>query len=70
MVELRDFLNKNIGKRVVLVTSSGIFSGEVVSTTTNVVELGTVIQGLSVGAAALNMLTIVLASITAWGTLH
>jgi hypothetical protein len=67
MIELRDFLNKNVGKRVVLVTSSGIFSGEVASTTTNLVELVTVIQGLSVGAAALSKLTIELASITAWG---
>jgi len=67
MVELLDFLNKNVGKRVVLVTSSGIFSGEVASITPKVVELGTVIQGLSVGAAALSKLTIELASITAWG---
>jgi len=67
MVELLDFLNKNVGKRVVLVTSSGIFSGEVAFITPKVVELGTVIQGLSVGAAALSKLTIELASITAWG---
>ena len=67
MVELLDFLNKNVGKRVVLVTSSGIFSGEVASITPKVVELGTAIQGLSVGAAALSKLTIELASITAWG---
>ena len=70
MVELRDFLKANVGKRVILVTSSGIFNGEVVSTSNTLVELGTVIQGLSVGAAALNMLTVELASITAWGTLH
>ena len=70
MVELRDFLNRNIGQRVILVTSSGIFDGEVISTSANLVELHSVIQGLSVGAAALNSLTITLDSITAWGTLH
>jgi hypothetical protein len=70
MVELRDFLNNNLGKRVILVTSSGIFDGEVVSANTNLVELHTVIQGLSVGAAALSSLTITVDSVTAWGTLH
>lgn len=67
MPELVDFLNKNVGSNVVLVTSSGIFSGEVVSATPRLVEMATVIQGLSVGASALSHLTIELASVTAWG---
>jgi hypothetical protein len=68
MLELVDFLNRNVGQRVVLMTSSGIFSGDVVSASAKLVELTTVIQGLSVGAAALSKLTIELASVTAWGT--
>lgn len=67
MPELQDFLNRNVGNRVVLVTSSGIFSGEVVSASARLVELKAVVQGLSVGAAAMSSLTLELASVTAWG---
>lgn len=67
MPELVDFLNRNVGQRVVLVTSSGIFSGDVISASAKLVELGTVVQGLSVGAAAMTNLTIELASVTGWG---
>ena len=67
MPELVDFLNRNVGNRVVLVTSSGIFAGDVVSVSAKLVELGTVVQGLSVGAAAMSSLTLELASVTGWG---
>lgn len=67
MPELQDFLNRNVGNRVVLVTSSGIFSGEVVLASAKLVELKAVVQGLSVGAAAMSSLTLELASVTAWG---
>lgn len=68
MPELVDFLSRNVGNRVVLVTSSGIFGGgDVISASAKLVELGTVVQGLSVGAAAMSSLTIELASVTGWG---
>ncbi len=67
MIELRSFLGQNEGKRVILVTSSGIFNGEVQSSATTIVELGTVIQGMSVGGAGIKSLTIALDKIIAWG---